>query len=70
VPSGGKKRKRKQLDEEEEEADYEKKPRKGPTEQNQNERVLLPIKSKDSIIQRREKTPLTGVCMCTHRNTG
>jgi len=59
VPSGGRKRKRKQVDEEEEEAGYEKMPRKGPTEQNQNERVLLPIKSKDSIIQRREKIPLT-----------
>lgn len=59
VPSSGKKRKRKQV-EEEEEADYEKRPRTVSAEQDQNERALLPIKSKDSIIQRKEKLPLTG----------
>ena len=60
MPGSGKKRRRKQ-EEEEQEADYEKRPRTGPAEQDENERVLLPIKSKDSIIQRKEKITLTGV---------
>lgn len=60
VPSSGKKRKRKNVDEYE--ADYEKRPRKASVEQGHNERTLLPIKSKDSIIQRKEKLPLTGTC--------
>lgn len=52
VSGSGKKRKRK-LVEEEGEADYEKRPR--PAEQQHSERVLLPFKSKDSIIQRKEQ---------------
>ena len=62
VPGGGKKRKRKKI-EQEEEADYEKRPRTIQTEQGHNERVLLPIKSKDSIIPRTEKIPIVGVYM-------
>lgn len=57
VPGSGKKRKRKKI-EQEEEADYEKRPRTIQTEQGRNERVLLPIKSKDSIIPRTEKIPI------------
>ena len=64
MPNSGKKRKRKQV-EEEEEAHYEKKPRTGLTKQDHNERILLPIKSKDSIIQRKQKIPLTGMCVLT-----
>ena len=60
VPSSGKKRKRKKVDEDE--ADYEKRPRTAPADQDHNERTLLPIKSKDSIIPRKEKLPLTGAC--------
>ena len=60
VPSSGKKRKRKNVDEYE--ADYEKRPRTASVEHSHNERILLPIKSKDSIIQRKEKLPLTGTC--------
>ena len=62
VPGSGKKRKRKKI-EQEEEADYEKRPRTIQTEQGRNERVLLPIKSKDSIIPRTEKIPIVGVYM-------
>ena len=58
VSSSGKKRKRKNVDEDE--ADYEKRPRTAPADQDHNERTLLPIKSKDSIIPRKEKLPLTG----------
>ena len=58
VSSSGKKRKRKNVDEDE--ADYEKRPRTAPADQGHNERTLLPIKSKDSIIPRKEKLPLTG----------
>ena len=61
VPGSGKKRKRKKI-EQEEEADYEKRPRTIQTE-GRNERVLLPIKSKDSIIPRTEKIPIVGVYM-------
>lgn len=57
VSSSGKKRKRKNVDEDE--ADYEKRPRTASADQDHNERTLLPIKSKDSIIHRREKLPLT-----------
>ena len=60
VPGSGKKRKRKKILQEEE-ADYEKRPRTIQTEQGRNERVLLPIKSKDSIIPRTEKIPIIGV---------
>lgn len=59
VSSSGKKRKRKNVDEDE--ADYEKRPRTA-SDQDHNERTLLPIKSKDSIIHRREKLPLAGAC--------
>lgn len=59
MPNSEKKRKRKQA--EEEEAHYEKKPRTGQTKQDHNERILLPIKSKDSIIQRKQKIALTGM---------
>ena len=62
VPGSGKKRKRKKI-EQEEEADYEKRPRTVQTEKEHNERVLLPIKSKDSIIRRTEKIPIIGVYM-------
>ena len=62
MPGSGKKRKRKKI-EQEEEADYEKRPRTIQTEQGRNERVLLPIKSKDSIIPRTEKIPIVGVYM-------
>ena len=48
------------------EADYEKVPRKEPREQNQHERSLLPIKSKNGIIQRKEKIPITGACIALH----
>ena len=60
VPGSRKKRKRKKI-EQEEEADYEKRPRTIQTEQGGNERALLPIKSKDSIIPRTEKIPIIGV---------
>ena len=60
VPGSGKKRKRKKI-EQEEEADYEKRPRTIQTGEERNERVLLPIKSKDSIIPRTEKIPIIGV---------
>ena len=63
MPGSGKKRKRKKIEQEEEEADYEKRPRTIQTEQGRNERVLLPIKSKDSIIPRTEKIPIVGVYM-------
>lgn len=55
VPSSGKKRKRKQTADKEREADYEKRPRTATLEQDHMERALLPIKNKDSIIQRKEK---------------
>ncbi|PFX31070.1 Nucleolar complex protein 3-like [Stylophora pistillata] len=60
LPSSGKKRKRKQTADEEREADYEKKPRTAPLEQDHKERALLPIKTKDSVIQRKEKILKTG----------
>ena len=60
MPGSGKKHKRKKI-EQEEEADYEKRPRTIKTEKEHNERVLLPIKSKDSIIRRTEKIPIIGV---------
>ena len=63
VPSSGKKRKRKQTADEEREADYEKKPRTAPLEQDHKERALLPIKTKDSVIQRKEKILKTGTCV-------
>lgn len=51
---------------EEGEAGYKKRPRTAPTEQDHNERILLPIKSTDSFIQAKQKIPLTGtiVCVC------
>jgi len=64
VSSTGKKRKRKNV--EEDEADYEKRPRTASADQDHNERALLPIKSKGSIIQRKEKLPLTGAGTYTH----
>ena len=60
VPGSRKKRKRKKI-EQEEEADYEKRPRTIQSGEERNERVLLPIKSKDSIIPRTEKIPIIGV---------
>ena len=62
MPGSRKKRKRKKI-EQEEEADYEKRPRTIQTGEERNERVLLPIKSKDSIIPRTEKIPIVGVYM-------
>lgn len=60
LPCVGKNRKRKRVvSKEYAEADYEKVPRKEPREQNQHERSLLPIKSKNGIIQRKEKIPIT-----------
>ena len=56
MPAIGNKRKRKPgVGAEYAEADYEKKPRVGPTVENPTERILLPIKSANNIIQRKEK---------------
>ncbi|KAK2563907.1 Nucleolar complex protein 3-like protein [Acropora cervicornis] len=56
MPAIGNKRKRKPgVGVEDAEADYEKKPRVGPTVENPTERILLPIKSANNIIQRKEK---------------
>lgn len=61
VLSSGKKRKRKNVDEDE--VDYEKRLRIVLVDQDYNERIFLFIKSKDSIIYRREKLLLIGVCI-------
>lgn len=56
MPAIGNKRKRKPgVGAEDAEADYEKKPRVGPMLENPTERILLPIKSANNIIQRKEK---------------
>lgn len=60
VLSSGKKRKRKNVDEDE--VDYEKRLRI-VLDQDYNERIFLFIKSKDSIIYRKEKLLLIGVCI-------
>lgn len=60
VLSSEKKRKRKNVDEDE--VDYEKRLRI-VLDQDYNERIFLFIKSKDSIIYRREKLLLIGVCI-------
>lgn len=56
MPAIGNKRKRKPgVGAEDAEAEYEKKPRVGPIVENPTERILLPIKSANNIIQRKEK---------------
>ena len=66
----GNKRKRKPgVDVEDAEADYEKKPRVGPMVENPNERMLLPIKSANNIIQRKEKIPPEGTLLVVTNNS-